>query len=202
MLTYLLLYWVVRCWIYFYSQNLFRYKMFFFYNLHNEFENYSISLLLFNIIIYIFMLTNIFLLLFLFDLKYVKTLNELKFIGNTSFLTIYLVLLFLSFAGTPPLLGFIGKFLIFIFLLYKQNIFLFLLFIFLNFFSMYFYLQNLRFIVSKKITNKILYKNNLICYNTNIIYFFNFFNFFNLLSVFYFEEFFIFLNFINSNINF
>jgi len=177
--------------------------MFFFYNnLFNEFENYTISLLLFNIIVYIFMLTNIFLLLFLFDLKYIKTLNELKFIGNTSFLTIYLVLLFLSFAGTPPLMGFIGKFLIFIFLLYKQNIFLFLIFLFLNFFSMYFYLQNLRFIVSKKISNKLIYKNNNVYYNPHIIYFFNFFNFFNLLSIFYFEDFFIILNFINSNLNF
>jgi NADH:ubiquinone oxidoreductase subunit 2 (subunit N) len=148
------------------------------------------------------MLINIFFLLFLFDLKYIKTLNELKFMGNTSFLSIYLVLLFLSFAGTPPLLGFVAKFLIFIFLLYKQNIFIFLIFILLNFFSMYFYLQNLRFIVSKKISNKIFYKNNIIFYNNNIINFFNFFNFFNLLGVFYFEEVFIFLNFLNSNINF
>src|ERR1700755_3352856 len=124
--------------------------MFFIYpSIYTEFESYTISLLLFNIVIYIIMLTNVFLLLFLFDLKYVKTLNELKFMGNTSFLTIYLVLLFLSFAGTPPLLGFLGKFLIFIFLLYKQNMFIFLIFLTLNFFSMYFYLQNLRFIVSK-----------------------------------------------------
>jgi NADH:ubiquinone oxidoreductase subunit 2 (subunit N) len=99
--------------------------MFFNYNIFNIFENYSLSLLLFNIIIYIILITNIFLLLFLFDLNYVKTLNELKFIGNISFFTIYLVLLFLSFAGTPPLIGFIGKFLIFIFLIYKQNIFIF-----------------------------------------------------------------------------
>jgi NADH:ubiquinone oxidoreductase subunit 2 (subunit N) len=148
------------------------------------------------------MLTNIFLLLFLFDFKYVKTLNELKFIGNSAFLTIYLVLLFLSFAGTPPLLGFIGKFLIFIFLLYKQNIFVFLLFLILNFFSMYFYLQNLRFIVSKKITNKIIIKNNFVNYNINIIYLFNWFNFLNLFNIFFFEEFFIFLNFINSNVCF
>jgi NADH-quinone oxidoreductase subunit N len=177
--------------------------MFFSYNnLLNDFENYSISLLLFNIIIYIFMLTNIFLLLFLFDLKYIKTLNELKFIGNTSFLTVYLVLLFLSFAGTPPLLGFVGKFLIFIFILYKQNLFIFLIFLFLNFFSMYFYLQNLRFIVSKKISNKIIYKNNFIYYNSSVIFFFNIFNFFNITSIFYFEDFFIILNFINSNLNF
>lgn len=176
--------------------------MFFLYNLHNDFENYTISLILFNIISYIFMLTNIFLLLFLFDLKYIKTLNELKFIGNTSFFTFYLVLLFLSFAGTPPLLGFIGKFLIFIFLIYKQNIFIFLIFIFLNFFSMYFYLQNLRFIVSKNITNKLIFKNNFTNFNYNIIFIFNFFNFFNLFIIFYFEDFFIFLNFINSNSNF
>ena len=177
--------------------------MFFFYqNLYNNFENYTISLLLFNVVVYIFILTNVFLLLFLFDLKYLKTLNELKFLGNTSFLTIYLVLLFLSFAGTPPLLGFVSKFLIFIFIFYKQNIFIFLIFIFLNFFSMYFYLQNLRFIVSKNVSDKLIFKNNFIFFNFNIIYIFNFFNFFNLLGILYFEDFFIFLNFLSSNLNF
>jgi len=176
--------------------------MFFFYNnIYNEFENYTLSLLLFNVIVYIFMLMNIFLLLFLFDLRYLKTLNELKFLNNTSFLTVYLVLLFLSFAGTPPLLGFVSKFLIFIFILYKQNIFIFFIFLLLNFFSMYFYLQNLRFIVSKNITNKLIYKNNNI-FNVNIIYLFNIFNFFNLFSIFYFEDFFIFLNYSTSFLNF
>ena len=176
--------------------------MFFFYNnLYIEFENYTFSLVLFNVIVYIFILTNIFLMFFLFDLKYLKTLNELKFFGNTSFLTFYLVLIFLSFAGTPPLLGFISKFLIFIFILYKQNIFIFIFFIFLNFFSMYFYLQNLRFIVSKNISNKFLNKNTK-NFNKNIIYLFNLFNFFNLFSILYFEDFFIFLNCMSSFFNF
>jgi hypothetical protein len=67
---------------------------------------------------------------------------------------------------------------------------------------MYFYLQNLRFIISKKITDKLIYKNNFVYFNNDLIYIFNIFNFFNLLSIFYFEDFFIILNYMSSNFNF
>jgi NADH:ubiquinone oxidoreductase subunit 2 (subunit N) len=170
-----------------------------FFEYYNE---YIFSLILFNILIYIFLLINIFLIFFIFDMKYIKTLNELKFFGNLPLVSVFLVFLLLSFAGIPPLTGFISKFLIFIYVFSKQNIFYFLFFIFVNLFIIYFYIQNLRFLISKNVSNKFIIKNNNIILNSNIFFFFNFFNFFNLLGLFYFEEIFIYLNFISSNIYF
>ena len=161
-----------------------------------DFENYTTSLVYLNILMYIFLIINIFFILFLFDLKYLKTLNELKFLGNNYYVTFYLILIFLSFAGTPPLLGFLGKFFIFNFLILKKNFFIFLIFILLNFFSMYFYLQNLRFLISKKTYNMFFKK------QVNIIYIFNIFNFLNVFSIFYFEDCFISLIYFFSFVNF
>jgi len=166
------------------------------------FNEYSFSLIIFNIIVYIFLLINIFLIFFIFDMQYIKTLNELKFFWNLPLITVFLVLLLLSFAGIPPLLGFIGKFLVFIYLFSKHNILMFLIFIFINIFIIYFYVQNLRFLISKNISNKFIIKNNFVYINNNIAFFINFMNYFNLLGIFYFEEFFIFLNFLTTNIYF
>ncbi len=51
---------------------------------------------------------------FLFDLRYLKTLSDFKFIGSIKSISIYIVLLLMSFSGIPPLLGFVSKFLMFI----------------------------------------------------------------------------------------
>lgn len=172
--------------------------MLFFNNYNDYFSEFWFSLLFFNVLVYIYLLTNIFLIFFLFDLKYLKTLNELKFASNLPLVFIFVVLLLLSFAGIPPLLGFISKFLVFIFLISKKNFFLIFIFLVFNIFVIYFYLQNLRFIISKNISNKFIIKNNFVNFNKNIIFYINFFNFFNLFGVFYFEESFIFLNYISS----
>lgn len=175
------------------------YSSFFYFEYLNE---YSFTLILFNVLAYIFILINIFLIFFLFDVKYLKTLNELKFFGNLPFITIFITILLLSFAGFPPLLGFISKFLVFIYILSKSNVLFLFLFLFSNMFIIYFYIQNLRFITSKNINNKFFYKKNYIFINERIVNIVNVFNFFNILAIFYFEEFLIFLNLITSNFYF
>jgi len=172
------------------------------YFISEDLNEYSFSLILFNVLAYIFVLINLFLVFFMFDMKYLKTLNELKFFGNLPLITTFLVLLLLSFAGVPPLLGFISKFLVFIYIISKSNFLFLFLFVFSNMFVIYFYIQNLRFLVSKGISNKFFLKNYNVYLNNDIIYIFNVFNYFNILAIFYFEEFLIFLNFISSNFYF
>ncbi len=176
--------------------------MIFFENTYLVNCEYYFSIMLFNIFSYIFILINIFLVFFLFDLRYIKTLNDLKFFGNIPLITTFIVIILLSFAGIPPLLGFISKFLIFIFLISKNNYLFIFIFVFSNMFIIYFYIQNLRFVVSKSIKNKFFIKNNYININNKLIIYLSIFNYFNVFAIFYFEEFIIYLNLISSFYNF
>lgn len=163
---------------------------------------YFLSLILLNVFIYVFLLINIFLIFFLFDVKYIKSLNDLKIFNNVSFLYVSVVLILLSLAGIPPLSGFLGKFLMFIYIFYKNNLIIFLLFIFINIFIIYFYLQNLRFLVSKEPSNNFYINFNKVFFNFKCIKYINVFNFFNVCFILYFEEIIIFLNFLSSNLFF
>lgn len=81
----------------------------------------GLTLVILNLFIYVFNIFNLFGLFFLFNVKYIKTLNELKNYGGLIFLTISIIILLLSLAGIPPLFGFIGKFLLFIFFMKSSN---------------------------------------------------------------------------------
>ena len=159
---------------------------------------YNFSLLFINIIIYIFLLSQLFSILFLFNLKYFKSLSELKGLKTYNFIYMLVILIILSLAGMPPLLGFVGKFLLVILLFFRHNYFLFLLFIFLNFFAIYFYIQNIRFLLKKDYSNLIIINNNYSYINMKLIKYIVLINFFNVFGIFYFEEFFILFNYWSS----
>lgn len=169
-----------------------------YYNLISSYSEYSLSLIILNIFIYVILILNLFLLLFLFDLKYIKTLSDIKFINNLPFISIFVIVLLLSFAGIPPLLGFLSKFLMFLFLFFKKNYFYVFIFLFINMFSIYFYIQNLRFLISKNSSNKFSIKNNLIVFNANLLFYINFLNFFNVFSIFFIEDVVLYFNFLVS----
>lgn len=163
-----------------------------------SYKEYVFSLLLVNVTVYLILLFNLFFIFFLFDVKYIKTLSELKFIGSVSSISIYVVISLMSFAGVPPLLGFSGKFLIFI-TLFNKSSWLFLFFFgVVNIFLIYFYIQNFRFLSAKRIYDKTLNNSSLVKSNAfvNIIVYLNFFNLF---SIFFIEELIIFFNSLSSN---
>jgi NADH:ubiquinone oxidoreductase subunit 2 (subunit N) len=147
------------------------------------------------------LLLNIFFLFFLFDIRYVRTLSELKFLGNIQSLSIILVLILMSFAGVPPLLGFTGKFLIFITLLNNSSWIFVLFFGIVNIFLIYFYIQNFRFVVPKKIYDKSFYKFSF-KKSSSLVNLIVLLSTLNLFGVLYIEEFFIYFNFISSNMFF
>jgi NADH:ubiquinone oxidoreductase subunit 2 (subunit N) len=101
-------------------------------------------------------------------------------------------------AGIPPMLGFVGKFLLFLFFLLKQNFYIAFLFTFINFFIMYFYIQNIRFLVTKNSSYYFLLKNFFSIIDFSLIIFLIFLNFFNFFGIFFFNDFLLFfLNFSN-----
>lgn len=131
--------------------------------------------------------------MFLFNIKYIKTLTELKYINYMDTITSIIILLFLSLAGIPPLLGFCSKLLLFIIFISKTNIGILFFFIVFNFFSMYFYIQNLRFIVSKEPRNYFLFKNNYVYFNKNMLSLIILINLLNIFGIFYLDDIFIYL---------
>jgi len=159
---------------------------------------YGFSLILLNVTIYIILLLTIFGVLFLFDVRFFKTLNEFKGLGSLIFLSITTVIALLSMAGIPPMMGFVGKFLMFIYFLFKQNYFIAIFFTFFNFFIIYFYIQNIKFMVTKSSTNYFLIKNNFIFLNFNFIYIIILLNFINFFGIFFCEDFLIFFSYFSS----
>lgn len=127
--------------------------------------------------------------MFLYDVKKIKTLNNLKVFNRVNFISITVVLSLLSMAGIPPLAGFVGKFLLFNFLFFMQKYFIILLFSFLNFFSIYFYIQNLRFLIAKTQPNFFLIRGFYVFFNKNLINLIVLLNLLNFFSIFYFEDF-------------
>lgn len=160
--------------------------------------NSALSLILLNIIIYIILIINIFLVFFLHDMRYFRTLNELKNLNSNQYVLVCTVLVFLSLAGMPPLLGFFGKFLTALFFLNKQQFLIFFLFVFFNFFVIYFYILNIRFLLTKSTKTFFFVKNFTVYYNFNIVTLLLFFTILNVFGIFFLNDLIIFLNFICS----
>ncbi len=146
-----------------------------------------------NLITYCLTLFSFFSLFFLLNLNFLKNLNELKIYSQVNFFLNINVFVFLSLAGLPPFLGFFNKFFLFFFLFNNFNIFYFSLFLFLNCFSIYFYIQNLKSLVSKKVEPASNYINNTASFNFSITFLVILVQFFLIFGVFFLSDFLILL---------
>jgi NADH-quinone oxidoreductase subunit N len=95
------------------------------------FNKIGFIIIILNSIIYLISLIVFFNLLFLIDTNLFKTLNEFKGLMQTNFMSILCVFSFISLAGLPPFLGFIGKFFMFLFIFNKCNFLFFFVFFYL-----------------------------------------------------------------------
>jgi NADH:ubiquinone oxidoreductase subunit 2 (subunit N) len=112
----------------------------------------------------------LFLAFYIFDIRYVRSLNELKNCGNLIFVSFFIICIILSLSGIPPFLGFIGKLLLFVFLMSFNNFFYLLFFILLNFFIIFFYLQNIKLLVSTAQTIYLYFYKHKIYLNELLVY--------------------------------
>jgi len=156
--------------------------------LDTYFYSCGINIIYINVYIYIFILYIFFCLLFLYNLEHIKTINNLKVLAKHSLVGSTIVLIILSLSGMPPLLGFIGKFLLFLFLFFSQKYIYIIVFSILNFFSIYFYIQNLRFLISKSQLDFFLICGFFIFFNKKITNNISLFNLINFFGIFYFED--------------
>jgi len=163
-------------------------------NFENFFYEYGLSIVLLNIIIYTTLLFSMFSLIFVFDLRFFRTLNELKSFGNLQFFLITCIFTLLSMAGVPPLTGFVSKFLMFILIFLKKNILFTVLFGVINFFTIYFYIQNVRFLANKSSNLFFFFKKNYAYISFSLSYILVVLNFLNFFGVIFLGDFLIFLD--------
>jgi NADH:ubiquinone oxidoreductase subunit 2 (subunit N) len=124
----------------------------------------------------------------MFRINLVQNLPALRLLNSHKFFLVIIVLTFLSLAGIPPLLGFVGKFLLLMLIISTNNYLLFVFLSLINLFTLYFYLQNTRFIITKNQpqTQNIVNMGVDFSYKPiNIVCFINSFNF---LGIFIFED--------------
>lgn len=155
----------------------------------------AVSLLVFNIIVYIILSVAIFTSILIILDKSFSTLNKLKQLQQYYFLFVFVLLFLLSLAGVPPLLGFVGKFLLYIQLLAYKSYLLFTIFLLFNVVVLYFYIQNIRFMVAKNTNISIITNSLTSLINEEVLLFLLLIMFFNLLGICYFENFLIYLNY-------
>jgi NADH:ubiquinone oxidoreductase subunit 2 (subunit N) len=136
--------------------------------------------------------------LFLYNLKKIKNLIELKLSNTLNFISITIIVTLLSFAGVPPFSGFLGKSIAIIFLFSKNQYFLLTLFTVLNLFMIYYYTINIRFMNQKLISNTIYITGFFFTFNVKFLNIIVFSNFFNLCSIFFFKEYLIISNYTTS----
>jgi NADH-quinone oxidoreductase subunit N len=118
---------------------------------------YVFSILI--LIIYIFLVLTFLILLNTFDVRFIKNLNDLKKFGTLFPFNLFFIVIILSFAGVPPLFGFSIKLILFLFVINGTAIFYIILLTLFNFFTLYFYVQNVRYVINNSKNNYYVYSN-------------------------------------------
>ena len=166
------------------------------------FIEYGLSLIYLNVLAYLYLNFCLFTLLFIFDLRFFRTLNDFKNLGNLPFFTVTAIVLLFSLAGVPPTLGFVSKSLLFTFMFFKKNFFMLIVLTVLNLFVLYFYVRNARYFITKSNNYYFLYNNYYTSLNWNLVILLLLFNFVNLLSIFFVEDMLIFTDNLSLLVNF
>lgn len=159
---------------------------------------YGISIIMYNLYSYILSIFILILILFFCNFTNLSTLNQFKKFNKYKYILYSTIFSLMSFSGIPPLLGFFGKLFIILTLTLKLNYFIVILVLILNIISMYFYIQNTRFIVNKSNITRYSYKNYY--FNSNILFLLNIniLNFINIFCIFFINDLIRYFIFINS----
>lgn len=153
-------------------------------DVYNTINLFGFSIFLLNILNYLVVFLLIITILLLTDTSRFKSLNQIKEFNGFGFIIYSIIFGLLSMAGIPPLLGFSGKFLAIMYSIRKYQYFLIIFILVISIFSMYFYIQNLRFSIKKDRQSIFNYRgyyiniNYVLILNTVLLSFINFFGVF------------------------
>jgi len=149
--------------------------------------------------IYIFLVFSLFLLLNTFDIRYIKSLSDLKKFGVTFPFNLLFLITIMSFAGIPPLFGFSVKLIVFLLLINSGALFYVFLLAIFNFFTLYFYIQNVRYVINNSSNNYYIYVNNFVLLSESTLFFSMLFGLINLVGILYLSDLMIFFSTLNFN---
>lgn len=151
----------------------------------------NLAIILINVFVYLISICALFLLIYIFNTKLFKTLNFLKIFKINNFVYFSFIITLLSISGIPPFLGFFSKLVFVIFVFNKLQIIVLCLFIFYNFFIIFFYLQNLKHVFISRFDNNA----KTLRFNYYLEFYLIFtlvvLNFLNMFGIFFLESFFI-----------
>jgi NADH:ubiquinone oxidoreductase subunit 2 (subunit N) len=105
----------------------------------------------------------------------------------------------LSFAGIPPLFGFSIKLVLFLLIINSTALFYVLILAVFNFFTLYFYIQNVRYVVNNSPNNYYVYVNNFVLMSDTSMFFSMLFGLINITGILYLGDLSIFFNTLNFN---
>lgn len=165
-----------------------------------ELTTFGLSLIIINVVNYLIVFLPIISIILMCNIAKIKNLNQFKEFNTYNFIFYTVIFSLLSMAGIPPLLGFTGKFLTIIFLSFKTQYLLLFLTLLLNMFSMYFYIQNLRFLVKKTKSSILNYKNYYLNINYSISVIIVVLNILNIFGFLFIADLIIIINSITTNI--
>ncbi len=147
-------------------------------------------------ILYLFFYNISLVLLFIFiwtsSFFYIKTLNNLKEFNNNSYKKYSLLILFLSIAGIPPFVGFFFKLNLISLIGNSSFLLLFLLFFFL-FAVLFFYLQNVKYLLIPINFEYYIYSINDLKTSLTYIYLVSFILFFITFGLLFLDDFYVFI---------
>jgi len=159
----------------------------------------SLNVSYFYLICYMFFTLNFFSILFSTTTNSLWYLTDLQLFNSLPLVNTSILILFVSYAGLPPSLGFFSKLSLIFNFLVNQDFILFLIVLLSSFYIIYFYLQNYRFFGFS--LSGYDYINNLVNYKyiENFASGYIFFIFWSLTSLFFYNDIFIFTNIVTFN---
>lgn len=159
----------------------------------------SLNVSYFYLMCYMFFTLNFFSILFSTTTNSLWYLTDLQLFNSLPLVNTSILILFISYAGLPPSLGFFSKLSLIFNFLVNQDFILFLIVLMSSFYIIYFYLQNYRFFGFS--LSSYDYINNLVNYRyiEKFSSSYIFFIFWSTMSVFFYNDIYVFTNIINFN---
>lgn len=165
-------------------------------------HEYIYAVIILNMLVYIYTITAFVSILILFNQSTLISTSQFGNINSIRFIKSSLVFVIFTLAGVPPTIGFLSKLLSCILIFNNNSIVFISIFLFINFFMLYFYIQQLLYLVTTKHNKEqYLWYRYAVYLDSTLLYNILLFMVLNLFGIFLLYDIYLYLLLINSYIN-